>query len=306
MMRLKTSLPLACFTILCSCNLIVDSGPKHRDGQVDTIDMLEPDGLDHVIDPGDDHETGEEAEVDEAKVETVDPTSDQIDDEGSEEAQFPPGLSWISIPRGSFDMGCSPGDTDCLDEEKPRHPVTVSAFQMTETEITQAQYEWVTEETPSHFSSCGESCPVEQVDWDQAKIFCESIGGRLPSEAEWEYAARARATTRYYCGDDEACLDGIAYYDANSDSSTNPVKGKNANPYGLYDMLGNVWEWVMDCWHQDYTDAPSDGGVWSGGNCDYHMMRGGSWNDDSGVLRVSVRHTSVLGFRHIGFRCARD
>jgi formylglycine-generating enzyme required for sulfatase activity len=115
----------------------------------------------------------------------------------------------VAIPGSSFETGCSRDDADCLDEENPRHPVTVDGFFMTETEITQRQCEWATGKRPSYFSGCPD-CPVESITRQEARDLCEAIGGRLPSDAEWEYAARAGTTTRYYCGDDAACLDSIA------------------------------------------------------------------------------------------------
>ena len=218
---------------------------------------------------------------------------------------FPLGC-WVSVPAGSFDMGCSPGDEECESSEMPRHTVDVDAFRMTETEITQAQYEAVTGETPSSFSGCPD-CPVERVDWYDAKAFCEAIGARLPSEAEWEYAARAGTSTRYYCGHDEACLDDIAWYNANAEGATHPVAEKTPNAFGLHDMLGNVFEWVEDCWHENYDGAPSTGGVWEGGLCDYRLMRGGSWDADTMYLGVSPRYwiSSDSWFDDFGLRCAQ-
>jgi len=109
--------------------------------------------------------------------------------------------------------------------------------------------------------------------WYEAKEFCELVGGRLPSEAEWEYAARAGTTTKYYCGDAPSCLDGIAWYFDNSNNQTHPVGQKTPNAFGLYDMLGNVWEWVADCRHDNYNDAPPTGGVWAGGDCFYRNIQ---------------------------------
>jgi hypothetical protein len=156
-----------------------------------------------------------DASVDEDAVEGEDtygedPTVEV--DVPDETVEPPPGLLWVSIPAGAFYMGCSPGDTQCLSSESPRHLVTVSAFRMTETEITQAQYEHVTGSNPSYFTDCPD-CPVEQVDWYQAKTFCEAIGYRLPSEAEWEYAARAGTETPWTCVDSmSSCLGDIAWY----------------------------------------------------------------------------------------------
>jgi len=221
-------------------------------------------------------------------------------------SELPPGLVWVPIPAGTFEMGCSPGDTECNSSEEPRHTVTVAAFEMTETEITQAQYEYVMGSNPSHFSGCP-NCPVEIVTWHKAKAFCEAIGGRLPSEAEWEYAARAGTTTRYYCGDDAACLDAVAWYFSNPERETHPVSEKTANAFGLYDMLGNVYEWVGECWHADYTGAPSTGNVWSGGDYIYRMLRGGSWLTDTRHLRASYRVRVAPNFWYFGygFRCVR-
>ena len=257
----------------------------------------------------------EEDAVTEADGEVAEEDSDGDDGPGDpdavdigEEVVTPPVPVWVSIPGGTYEMGCSPGDDICYSWENPRHTVTVATFAMTEAEIKQGEYLAVMGESPSYFSSCGASCPVDQVTWYQAKAFCEAIGGRLPSEAEWEYAARAGTTTRYYCGDDPACLDGIAWYLENSGNTTHPVKGKTPNAFGLYDMLGNVWEWVEDCWHPDYSGAPSTGEVWSGGDCDYRVSRGGSWHYAGGGLRVSWRdrYNPDSWYGNFGLRCARD
>lgn len=220
------------------------------------------------------------------------------------EVELPPGLIWVSIPDGSFEMGCSPLDSLCNFTEYPQHTVTVSGFRITETEITQAQYEQVMGTNPSHFEGC-QDCPVEEVTWHDAKTFCEAVGGRLPSEAEWEYAARAGTTLSFYCGLQTTCLVDIAWYSENSDSTTHPVGEKTANAFGLYDMLGNVSEWTEDCWHSDYTDAPSTGGVWSGGDCTYRVLRGGSWGNIG--LRASQRSRANpnLSYSYAGFRCAQ-
>jgi formylglycine-generating enzyme required for sulfatase activity len=178
--------------------------------------------------------------------------------------------------------------------------VAVSTFEMMETEITRAQY-W----GPNH-ASC-DDCPVDEVTWDQAKTFCEAIGGRLPSEAEWEYAARAWTSTIYICGDDPSCLDGVEWYDANcGDVNSHPVKGKAPNGFGLYDMSGNVLEWIEDCWHDDYTGAPSTGIAWTeGADCDHpgRMIRYSSCRLPADTLRLSLRG---WGFGPGGgFRCAK-
>ena len=308
--------------LLHHCSALVNPDPDsldRRDG--DTMDApVEPDSLDPIGgDAGDGHE---EPDIVEGSLDTVD-VSDRLTDlleddtitevEAPEEIEYPdvvevpPGLIWVSIPGGIFDMGCVPGDEWCESEELPRHEVTVSAFEMTQTEITQAQYEAVTEETPSDHAECAE-CPVEQVDWYQAKAFCEAIGGRLPSEAEWEYAARAGTTNIYTCGDAPSCLEAVAWYSENS-SATHPVGEKPANAFGLYDIIGNVWEWVEDCLHENYDGAPSTGGVWTeGGDCGVRVWRGGSWRSARVYLRTSYRDRANPDYSDGtgGFRCVQD
>jgi len=231
-------------------------------------------------------------------------------------------LRWVPIPAGTYEMGCSPGDTDCDwsgfgFREEPRHTVHTAAFEMTETEVTQAQYAAVMGSNPAHYDDCGWDCPVENMPnhWHDAAAFCAAVGGRLPTEAEWEYAARAGTTTRYVCGDDAAaCLDRIAWFRGNSDGRTHPVAQKEPNAFGLYDMLGNVMEWTADCVHPDYEGAPADAQQrWDGGDCAHHVFRGGCYscgdeNWDPRGTRVSGRHWDGWDMRGIadGFRCVRD
>jgi len=226
----------------------------------------------------------------------------------TQDGGVPLSMTWLTIPAGNFKMGCD--DIKCSPYEQPAHDVSVSEFKLTATEITQAQYQAVVGRNPSHFTGCP-NCPVESVTWHEAKAFCESgaVGGRLPSEAEWEYAARAGTETMYTCGDDAAtCLDGIAWYADNSNSRTHSVDTKTANAFGLSHMLGNVYEWVDGCWHNSYTGAPSTGGVRGGGDCAIRVLRGGGCGNNTATLRVSYRTTYNPGhtINSIGFRCARD
>ena len=222
----------------------------------------------------------------------------------------PPGndLDWVSIPAGSFSMGCSAGDDACLAAESPSHTVNVSAFELTATEITQAQYLAQTGENNSKFDDCP-TCPVDSVKWSEANDYCVAVGGRLPTEAEWEYAARAAGSDSYACGASSACLADIAWYDQNAVSSTHAVASKNPTGHCLYDMAGNVWEWVQDCWHDTYDGAPEDGSAWVAGDCTYRIQRGGAFGVGASELRVSSRGGDYPDMYFVpapGFRCARS
>jgi formylglycine-generating enzyme required for sulfatase activity len=203
-------------------------------------------------------------------------------------------FAWVSIPGGTAVLGCSHGDKECVRNEKPRFKARVAPFRIMAHEVTQAQYKLEIGKNPSKFSSCGNDCPVEQVTWDEAKAFCAKIGGRLPTEQEWEYAARAGTLTEYYCGTD--CLDTAAWYDKNSNGQTHPVDKKQSNAWGLFDMLGNVSEWVEDCYSSGYDSSP---------DCRNRVVRNGSWSDGAGFLRVSERLGLGLAHRdpNVGFRC---
>lgn len=249
--------------------------------------------------------TEQDAEIGETADQTdSDPEADALEGEAEAEEESAPdyGLKWITIPSGSFSMGCSDGDTSCTAAEYPKHTVTVSAFEMTETEITQQQYYDVIGANPSSHKDCP-NCPVEYVSWSDAVTFCQLIGGRLPSEAEWEYAARAGSPTLFPWGTDPYSVQDYAWFGKNSSSQTHPVATKWPNDLGLYDMLGNAWEHVADCWHDTYSGAPATGGVWAGGDCTKHPLRGGSYGEyNFSSLRVSLR-VKTGGVN--GFRCAR-
>ena len=162
------------------------------------------------------------------------------------------GLTYVWIPPGIFQMGCSPGDNECIDSEKPAHSVTITnGFWIGQTPVTQAAYQRVIGTNPSNFK--GDQRPVEMVNWGEATAYCTAVGMRLPTEAEWEYAARARSTVARY-GD----LDPIAWYEKNSDNQSHEVGQKRPNAWKLFDMLGNVWEWTADWYDQNYySQSPS-------------------------------------------------
>jgi formylglycine-generating enzyme required for sulfatase activity len=220
----------------------------------------------------------------------------------------PEGYVWVTIPGGSFQMGCTAGDADCNPDELPAHQVTLASFDLLETEVTEAQYLEVMGTNPSgHYNgAAGDDLPVENVTWVAAQAFCEATGGRLPTEAEFEYAARGGQTTRYSCGDDAACLDGIAWYGANSGDQKHAVKTKAANAYGVYDLAGNVWEWCSD-WYATYgADAQEDPqGPEAGSD---RVYRGGGFAYDAKNQRASFRNAYMPtgDLDYLGFRCARD
>jgi formylglycine-generating enzyme required for sulfatase activity len=219
-------------------------------------------------------------------------------------------MQFVKIPVGSFTMGCSVGDQECHADEKPAHRVSITRpFEMGKYQVTQAEYEAATAVNPSY--SQGPNLPVEGVSWDDAQKFCEALSGkadgyryRLPTEAQWEYAARAGDTSSRY-----GPLDEVAWSRDNSGGKSHPVGEKKPNGFGLYDMLGNVWEWVQD-WHSItyYSHSPESDpqGPATG---EYRVARGGSWRGVvRGHARVSSRYMLKPNVRSIvvGFRCVRE
>jgi formylglycine-generating enzyme required for sulfatase activity len=207
------------------------------------------------------------------------------------------GLTYVWIAPGTFQMGCSPGDGECYDDEKPAHHVTITrGYWMGQTAVTQEAYERVTGKNPSRFK--GARLPVENVNWEEARSYCEAVGMRLPTEAEWEYAARAGATGSRY-GE----LDRIAWYDGNSGGKTHPVGEKEPNAWGLYDVLGNVWEWVSD-WDANYQ-AGSQNDPAGPASGKQRVLRGGSWYNYARNARASLRNGVEPEYRNdnIGLRC---
>ena len=249
------------------------------------------------------------------------------------------GMEFVLIPSGSFYMGtdessCPQDDpstarnerVDCLSSwgswvqvEKPRHEVTLGKpFYLSRYEVTQEQWFAVMGTNPALFKDekVGETArnyPVENISWDDAKAFVQGLNAkegsglyRLPSEAEWEYAARAGQGQAYeYAGG--ASVETVAWYIGNSSDQTHRVGTKAPNAWGLYDMSGNVFEWVEDCWHYSYTGAPTDGSAWP---CQAaplaRVLRGGSWRFDAVNVRIASRSGSPPGSRNglQGFRVA--
>ncbi len=254
-------------------------------------------------------------------------------------------LRWV--PPGRFFMGSPEDEPGHWKSEGPQHSVTIrQGYWLFDTPCTQALWEAVSGENPSRFQD--PERPVEQVSWeDVQERFLPALESRipgfaLPSEAQWEYACRAGTETALYTGlidirgdMDAPALDPIAWYGGNSgvdfdlaegedstrgwwegkrkqyqhkQAGTRQVKGKRPNSWGLYDMLGNVWEWVQDPWHESYERAPEDGRVWESDEAGAdRVVRGGSWGADAGGCRSAYRDwfEPVIRIDNLGFRCAR-
>jgi formylglycine-generating enzyme required for sulfatase activity len=212
------------------------------------------------------------------------------------------GLKYVWIPPGTFMMGCSPGDSECSDDEKPAHQVAITrGFWMGQTEVTQAAYQRVIGSNPSHFK--GSSLPVETIKWDEAQAYCSAVGMRLPTEAEWEYAARGGNSSPRY-----GALDAIAWYDSNSGNTTHEAGQKQPNGYGLYDVLGNVWEWVSDWYDSSFYASSAVNNPQGPASGRYRALRGGCWSNNPWAVRVSSRGVHVPGGRGDGFgvRCVGE
>lgn len=201
------------------------------------------------------------------------------------------GMEFVSVSEGCATLGSS---QVCLD-----------AFSIGKYEVTQGQWKKVMGSNPSKFSSCGDSCPVEQVSWNDIQQFISRLNQqsgasyRLPTEAEWEYACRAGGTEEY-CGSNN--IDAVAWYKDNSGSRTHPVGQKQANGWGIHDMSGNVWEWCQDWYGESYpTGSKNPTGASSG---QYRVLRGGSWGDTPGSVRASLRDYATPELRSYtsGFR----
>ena len=221
------------------------------------------------------------------------------------------GITLANIPAGSFRMGDMTGNGDS--NEKPVRAVSVSGFKLMTTEVT-----W------NHYQPCIDAgvCmdpkdkgwgrgdrPVIYVSWNTVQTYINwleeqtGLSWRLPSEAEWEYAARAGTTTDYNWNSNSIAANQ-ANYDESGNGKTVAVGRYPANRWGLYDMHGNVWEWTQDCWNESYQGAPSDGETWERGDCSNRVMRGGAWVGSARGLSSSYRykHNTFSGFSGVGFR----
>ena len=263
----------------------------------------------------------------------------------------------VTIPAGSFQMGSPASEPERESDEGPQHQIKVAAFELGKTEVTVAQYRafadatdyrtdaerdagnkkgclaWMAGEKEGSYHAGlnwrnpgidqGKDDPAVCLSWNDTQAYVRWLGRetgehwRLPTEAEWEYAARAGTTTPFYTGD---CITtSQANYDGDDDfnncgaktgvflGKTQPVKSYQANSWGLYEMQGNVWEWVEDCYHDSYQGAPTDGSGWNEESCPAKVLRGGSWV----IIPRHMRSASRIGFGpdfrtfDTGFRVAR-
>ena len=244
-------------------------------------------------------------------------------------------LEMVMIPSGSFMMGSPETEEGSNDDERPQHQVTIKAFCLGKYQVTQAQWKAVAafpqvnkelKLDPSRFKGDGSTSltnhrPVEQVSWEDAVEFCDRFSQytgrtyRLPSEAEWEYACRAGTTTPFHFG--ETITTDLANYNGGTvygqgpkgvyrEETTKVGSFRVANNFGLYDMHGNVWEWCLDDWHNDYEGAPIDGSAWLNNEEDNNgkLLRGGSWDGNPVYCRSAYRVGNYLvnDVNAIGFR----
>lgn len=236
----------------------------------------------------------------------------------------------ITIPAGEFEMGCV-SDIDCKPREKPVHKVVLPSFELAKTEVTAELWaacvaakgcDYIPED--NGWNDAG--MPVRYVSWDDIQVFLTWLNDetgsdyRLPTESEWEYAARAGTTTPFSTGlcitSEQANSEGNVFKKGNCQhESVNrkralPVANFEPNAYGLYDMHGNLWEWVQDCWHENYDLAPTDGSAWAGkdSECERHVMRGGTWHGTVAYMRSAYRFRYPKEIRTggLGFRLARS
>lgn len=231
------------------------------------------------------------------------------------------GMEFVLIPAGEFDMGSPSREKRRKLWESPVHRITIGKpFYFGRYPVTQEQWQKVMGDNPSYFR--GEKHPVENISWNEVQVFFRELNAlenagennlifRLPTEAEWEYAARAGTATSYFFGNDESKLKEYAWFLENSGLETHPVGLKKPNTWELYDIYGNAGEWVQDEYHISYKGAPADGRAWENSfpsvSTPVRIRRGGGWNGNAGCCRSAERlfaaqdkRLNSLGFRVVG------
>jgi len=222
----------------------------------------------------------------------------------------------VDLPGGTFRMGDLSGDG--LSTEQPVRTVSIRPFQLGKYEVTVALWRLYLADEPQAAEGTGsaDTVPVTDISWNDAQGFIRWLNGRtgksyrLPSEAEWEYAARAGSTTRYPWGDEYSAsrANGEGTSEADRWDGVAPVGSFPANSWGLHDMIGNVSEWTQDCLNYSYEGAPVDGRAWESSDCKYRVVRGGGWLNRPAWLRSASRSNFWPAYRgsFIGLRLARD
>lgn len=212
-------------------------------------------------------------------------------------------LAVVPVKGGCFKMGAA--------EDKNLHEVCVSDFAIGKYEVTQGQWQEIMGNNPSRYSACGSNCPVDQVSWNDIQEFIAKLNSksgkqyRLPTEAEWEFAARSGGKDEKFSGANS--LDAVAWYDKNSDSKPHPVGTKQANGLGIYDMSGNTWEWVNDCYRSNYYKTSPKNNPQGPMCSDKRVLRGGSWFNTADNSRAAFRLKDNPSFSYhftFGFRLA--
>ena len=220
----------------------------------------------------------------------------------------------VYIHGGIFEMGCNEWiGQSCPSNELPKHQIKLSSFYIGRYEVTQSDWFEIMGEKASDMTPYCAECPVVGVSWDMIQKFLDRLNSktagsyRLPTEAEWEYAARGGARSKGFLFSGGNDLELVAWHDGNSGGSFHPVGAKLPNELGLYDMSGNVCEWCQDKWHEDYTGAPQDGSSWVLGGTVGRVFRGGCWNRLYLGCHTSARYWDYpySKFDNVGFRLAK-
>lgn len=247
------------------------------------------------------------------------PTYSQTPQSYVEDAGCGLNMKMVYVEGGSFRMGATPEQgSDADSDESPVHTVRLDSYYMAECEVTQAQWEKIMgttiyqqrdkANTQWPMRGVGDKNPMYYVNWEEAQAFCRELSAMtgntylLPTEAQWEYAARGGNKSRNYKYSGSYAIDAVAWYDSNSGSATHWVKQKRANELGLYDMSGNVWEWCSD-WYGSYSSSEQSNPTGAGSG-QRRVLRGGGWGSDAGYCRVSSRNYNTPSFRNnfYGFR----